>query len=42
MGGRYFIEIGVGPLYLSSQMRVVRSVQRSDGTFEIGGEFGLH
>jgi hypothetical protein len=42
MGGRYFIEIGVGPLYLSSQMRVVRSVQRSDGTFEIGGQFGLH
>src|SRR4051812_44156579 len=41
MGAMYFIEIGVGPLYLSSKMRVVRSVQRSDGTWDIGGEFGL-
>ena len=41
MGAMYFIEIGVGPLYLSSKMRVVRSVPRTDGTWDIGGEFGL-
>lgn len=33
------IEIGVGPLHLSSRMRIVRSLRRDDGTWDSGGEF---
>jgi hypothetical protein len=35
----YVIEIGVGPLHLSSRFRVVRSRSRQDGTYDVGGEF---
>jgi hypothetical protein len=36
----YFtIEIGVGPLHLSSRMKVVRVRLLKDGTYDIGGEF---
>jgi hypothetical protein len=39
VGSRFGIEIGVGPLHLTSRLRVVRSVPRNDGTYDIGGEF---
>jgi hypothetical protein len=39
LDGMYEIEIGVGPLHLSSRLRVVRSRLRADGTHDIGGEF---
>jgi hypothetical protein len=35
----FIIDIGVGPLHLSSRMRVARVRPLPDGTFEIGGEF---
>jgi hypothetical protein len=36
----YFtIEIGVGPLHLTSRMKIVRVRALPDGTFDIGGEF---
>src|SRR5207244_2213057 len=35
----YAIEIGVGPLHLTSRLRVVWSRRRRDGTYNIGGEF---
>jgi hypothetical protein len=35
----YAIEIGVGPLHLSSRMRLVRVRPLPDGTFDIGAEF---
>jgi hypothetical protein len=39
IGGRYHIEIGVGPLHLTSRLRVVRCRVRADGTYDVGGEF---
>jgi hypothetical protein len=39
MGSRWAIEIGVGPLHLTSRLRVARSRARNDGTYDIGGEF---
>src|SRR5688572_25964760 len=39
VGVRYHIEIGVGPLQLTSRLRVVRCRIRTDGTYDIGGEF---
>jgi hypothetical protein len=39
VGTRWAIEIGVGPLHISSRMRIVRCRIRADGTFDIGGEF---
>src|SRR5687768_658881 len=39
VGARYHIEIGVGPLQLTSRLRVVRCRVRTDGTYDIGGEF---
>lgn len=39
VGTRYHIEIGVGPLHLTSRCRIVRVKVRHDGTYEIGGEF---
>lgn len=39
IGTRWAIEIGVGPLHLTSRLRVVRVEARKDGTFDIGGEF---
>jgi hypothetical protein len=39
VGARYHIEIGVGPLQLTSRLRVVRCRVRQDGTYDIGGEF---
>ena len=35
----YVIEIGVGPLHLTSQLHIVRNRTRPDGTYEIGAEF---
>jgi len=38
--GEFFhIEIGVGPLHLSSRLRIVRCELRPDGYFDAGGEF---
>jgi PilZ domain len=38
--GEFFsIEIGVGPLHLSSHLRVARLRELPDGTYDIGGEF---
>jgi hypothetical protein len=39
VGTRWAIEIGVGPLHITSRMRVVRTRLRSDGTYDIGAEF---
>lgn len=39
IGTRWAIEIGVGPLHITSRLRVVRARVRSDGTYDIGGEF---
>ena len=39
IGARYHIEIGVGPLHLTSRLRVVRCRLRHDGTYDVGGEF---
>jgi hypothetical protein len=39
VGARYHIEIGVGPLHLTSRLRVVRCRLRHDGTYDVGGEF---
>lgn len=39
VGSRWAIEIGVGPLHITSRLRVVRTRIRSDGTYDIGGEF---
>src|SRR5205085_8073786 len=39
LGARFFVEIGCGPLHLSSRFEVVRCRQRTDGTWDIGGEF---
>ncbi|MFT3784578.1 MAG: PilZ domain-containing protein [Tepidisphaeraceae bacterium] len=38
-GGFYRIDLNVGPLTLHSRLRVMRIAPRSDGTFEVGGEF---
>jgi hypothetical protein len=35
----FTIEIGVGPLHLSSRMKIVRVRALPDGTYDIGGEF---
>ena len=35
----YVIEIGVGPLHLTSQLHIVRNRIRPDGTYDIGAEF---
>jgi hypothetical protein len=35
----YVIEIGVGPLHLTSQLKIVRNRVRPDGTYDIGAEF---
>ena len=35
----FTIEIGVGPLHLSSRMKIVRVRPLKDGTYDIGGEF---
>jgi hypothetical protein len=35
----YVIEIGVGPLHLTSQFRIVRNRVRPDGTYDVGAEF---
>jgi hypothetical protein len=35
----YRIEISVGPLSLSSRLRVIRTHSRSDATYQVGGEF---
>ena len=39
MGDFFTIEIGVGPLHLSSRLKVVRLRSLPDGTYDIGGEF---
>ncbi|MGF1633643.1 MAG: hypothetical protein ACFCVE_07315 [Phycisphaerae bacterium] len=39
IGLLYRIEVNLGPLYLTSRMRVARVRTGSDGTFHIGGEF---
>jgi hypothetical protein len=39
LGEFFIIEIGVGPLQLSSRMRVARVRELKDGTYDIGGEF---
>jgi hypothetical protein len=38
-GAFYRIDLAVGPLSLSSRLRVIRIEQRPDATFEVGGEF---
>ena len=38
-GAYYQIDLHVGPLSLTSRMRVIRVQPRSDGTFEAGAEF---
>jgi hypothetical protein len=38
-GEFYHIEIGVGPLHLSSRLQVTRCAQRPDGYYDAGGEF---
>ena len=35
----YEIEIGVGPLHLSSKIRIVRMRLRADGSYDIGSQF---
>ena len=35
----FSVEIGVGPLYLSARLRIVRARLRADGTYDLGGEF---
>lgn len=35
----YVVEIGVGPLHLTSQLKIVRNRTRPDGTYDIGAEF---
>ena len=35
----FTIEIGVGPLHLSSRMKIVRVRSLADGTYDIGAEF---
>lgn len=38
-GAFYRLEVSVGPLSLTSRLRVIRTHIRSDGTYEIGAEF---
>ena len=38
-GVLYRIEISVGPVSLSSRVRIIRSHIRADSTYAIGGEF---
>jgi hypothetical protein len=35
----YFVELGVGPLHLSSRLRIARVQPRADGTYDVGAEF---
>ncbi|HEX3358674.1 MAG TPA: PilZ domain-containing protein [Tepidisphaeraceae bacterium] len=35
----FTIEIGVGPLHLTSRLKVVRVRELPDGTYDIGGQF---
>ena len=35
----YQIELHLGPLSLTSRLRITRQRRRTDGTFELGGEF---
>lgn len=35
----YIIEIGVGPLHLTSQFKIVRNRVCPDGTYDVGAEF---
>ena len=35
----FIIDIGVGPLHLSSRLRMARVRELKDGTYDIGGEF---
>jgi hypothetical protein len=39
VGDLYFVEIGAGPLHLTSRARIVRCRLRRDGNFDIGAEF---
>ena len=39
VGDLYQVEIGAGPLHLTSRARVVRCRLRRDGNFDIGAEF---
>jgi hypothetical protein len=39
VGDLYHVEIGAGPLHLTSRARVVRCRLRRDGNFDIGAEF---
>jgi hypothetical protein len=39
VGDLYFVEIGAGPLHLTSRGRIVRCRLRRDGNFDIGAEF---
>jgi hypothetical protein len=39
LGRKYYIDIGVGPLHLTSRLVVIRSLRRRDGMYDIGGEF---
>jgi hypothetical protein len=39
VGAFYRIEVTLGPLALTSRLRVIRSQIRSDETYEIGAEF---
>ena len=39
VGDLYQIEIGAGPLHLTSRARIVRCRLRRDGNFDIGAEF---
>lgn len=38
-GAIYKIELNLGPLSLTSRLRVTRLRRRADGTFDLGGEF---
>ena len=39
MGRKFYIDIGVGPLHLTSRIVVIRSLRRRDGMYDVGGEF---
>lgn len=38
-GAFYRIDVAVGPLSMTSRLRVIRIEMRNDGTYEVGGEF---
>lgn len=39
IGTHWNLELNVGPLHLSSRLRIVRCQSREDGTYDVGGEF---